>query len=244
MHSTKLKRDEGILYRQIAGHLSEQISNGKWRPGDALPSERQLSELFHVSRVTVRGAIDYLVEAGFVERKRGSGTFVRDTTQNPIFDQPLNKIVSFTEMLKARGMTPRSEWIERKLMVPSNDVLMKFSLSPDTKVAKLFRRRYSDDKVVAVEESYLPVDCVPTPEAIGDSLYSYLEENNIFIARALQNITAINADVTLARHAKVSPGVALLKVTRTGSLANGRPVEITITWCRTDYYDFMFELVR
>lgn len=244
MHSIELNRKEGIIYRQIAECLKEQISAGEWCPGNVLPSERQLSEIFDVSRVTIRKAIGYLVNVGVVERKHGSGTFVREDIQKPVFNQSLNKIISFTEMLKARGMEPRSEWIERKTTVPSNDILMKLRLSPDTKVIKLFRRRYADDKVVAVEESYLPVDCVPRPEEIGSSLYQYMEEKGIPIAHALQNITAINADKPLAHYARVEPGTALLKVTRIGSLAHGRPIEITITWCRTDYYDFMFELVQ
>lgn len=58
--------------------LRDAIEQGRFSPGSAIPSERQLMEEHVLSRTTVRRAIDALVEAGHLERRPGSGTFVRD----------------------------------------------------------------------------------------------------------------------------------------------------------------------
>lgn len=64
------------LYRQLEEHLVRQIYNGSVAPGSLLPSDIRLCEMYGVSRITVRTAIDHLVNANLVRRKRGVGTFV------------------------------------------------------------------------------------------------------------------------------------------------------------------------
>jgi GntR family transcriptional regulator len=62
------------LYLQLAGQLTIGIHNGLWQPNEALPSERELSEVLEISRFTARKAIDVLCERGMLTRKHGSGT--------------------------------------------------------------------------------------------------------------------------------------------------------------------------
>ena len=97
---------------------------------------------------------------------------------------------------------------------------------------------------MAVEESCLPVTVLPDPMAVDVSLYQWLEQAGRPIVRARQQVTAVNADAELAGLAQVAEGQALLKVTRLGYLADDTPAELTITYCRTDYYDFTVELAR
>ena len=63
-------KDNSPLYMQIARKLSDDVRNGRYQVDQALPSERTLSELLNVSRVTARKAIDQLVEQGLVVRVR------------------------------------------------------------------------------------------------------------------------------------------------------------------------------
>ena len=90
--------DNSPLYMQIARKLSDDVRNGRYQVDQALPSERTLSELLDVSRVTARKAIDQLVEQGLVVRRRGSGNYIA-----PRIEQPLSNLSSFSEQLQQRG---------------------------------------------------------------------------------------------------------------------------------------------
>ncbi|ALM51847.1 GntR family transcriptional regulator [Halomonas huangheensis] len=227
------------LYRQLANQLELAIRSGEWSAGEALPSERSLAEALSISRITARNAIDQLAESGLIRRDRGSGTFIR-----PSVNQSLTRLVSFSEMLTRRGFTPRSEWLLRGLDTPTGEESLRLGLSANAQVARLKRLRLADEVVMAVEESCLPISMVPEPQNVETSLYQWLEAAGRPIVRALQHVTAINADQSLAQLAGVADRQALLKVTRIGYLADDTPAELTVTYCRTDYYDFTVELAR
>lgn len=227
------------LYHQLARQLGDAIEAGAWQAGEALPSERALAETLEVSRITARKALERLAEQGLIRRTHGSGTFIA-----PRFNQPLTRLTSFSELLTQRGFTPRSRWLSRQLGMPSTEEALRLGLRGGTQVARLKRLRLADDVVMAVEESCLPESILPEPEGVGQSLYATLEVHGKTVERALQHLTAVNADAELAALAEVPEGEALLKVTRLGYLADGSPAELTITYCRTDYYDFMVELHR
>jgi len=121
---------------------------------------------------------------------------------------------------------------------------MSLGLSPNSKVARLERLRLADDVAMAYEVSVLPVAVVPQPEAVGDSLYQYLEATGKAPARALQHIRAMNASAELARQLDVPEGQAVLFITRIAYLATGEAVELTHSYCRSDHYDFVAEMRR
>ena len=96
------------LYMQLANKLSDGIASGDWRANEALPSERVLSEMLNISRVTARKAIDMLCARGMLTRRRGSGTYI-----TPKLEQPLSRLTSFSEELRQRGFTAGSRWLIR-----------------------------------------------------------------------------------------------------------------------------------
>ncbi|MRV70892.1 UTRA domain-containing protein [Duganella sp. FT92W] len=231
--------DNSPLYMQIARKLSDDVRNGRYQVDQALPSERTLSELLNVSRVTARKAIDQLVDQGLVVRRRGSGNYIA-----PRIEQPLSNLTSFSEQLQQRGYTPKSRWLKRAIVTASADEQMSLALSPSSKVARLERLRMADDVVMAYEVSVLPQHIVPKPEAIGDSLYAYLESTGKAPARALQHIRAMNAPAELAQQLEVPEGQAVLFITRIAYLESGEAVELTHSYCRSDHYDFVAEMRR
>lgn len=232
-------KDNSPLYMQIARKLSDDVRNGRYQVDQALPSERTLSELLNVSRVTARKAIDQLVDQGLVVRRRGSGNYIA-----PRIEQPLSNLTSFSEQLQQRGYKPGSRWLKRAIVSASADEQMSLALSPNSKVARLERLRLADDVVMAYEVSVLPQSVVPRPEAIGDSLYEYLDASGKAPARALQHIRAMNASGELARQLDVPEGQAVLFITRIAYLESGEAVELTHSYCRSDHYDFVAEMRR
>lgn len=227
------------LYLQVHHGFARLIREGRFGADDALPSERLLAEQLGISRVTARKAIDALVRDGLILRRHGSGNYVA-----PLLEQPLTRLTSFTEELRQRGFVPSSRWVRRVLGAALPDELVALGLSPGARVARLERVRLADQTPMAYEASTLPTSVVPQPEAVKDSLYAFLAERDAVPARALQHIRATNATARQAELLAVQPGHALLFITRVGYLADGRCVEMTHTWCRSDYYDFVVELRR
>ena len=83
----ELKPDERTtvpLYVQLAQKLGQAIRGGRYQPDEALPSERMLSDVLGLSRVTARKAIDQLVAQGLVVRKRGSGNYIAPELEQPL----------------------------------------------------------------------------------------------------------------------------------------------------------------
>lgn len=231
--------DNSPLYMQIARKLSDDVRNGRYQVDQALPSERTLSELLNVSRVTARKAIDQLVDQGLVVRRRGSGNYIA-----PRIEQPLSNLTSFSEQLQQRGYTPKSRWLSRAIVTASADEQMSLALSPSSKVARLERLRMADDVVMAYEVSVLPQTVLNDPNAVGASLYQYLESIGQAPVRALQHIRAMNASAELARQLGVPEGQAVLYITRIAYLESGEAMELTHSYCHSDHYDFVAEMRR
>ncbi|ALL63179.1 putative transcriptional regulator of N-Acetylglucosamine utilization, GntR family [Paraburkholderia caribensis MBA4] len=225
------------LYLQLARNLATAIHCGVWSAGEALPSERSLSDAIGVSRITARKAIALLVEQGLIRRARGAGSFI-----TPRVEDPLSRLTGFTKKMEQRGFRPDSIWLERELRSATRDEIVHLGLSPGASVASLRRLRRADGIVMAVEHSSLPVSIVSDPQAIGGSLYSYLEQRGMPVVRALQHFRAVNASSEIAALMDIEQGCALLLITRVGYSADQRAIELTDTYCRDDYYDFVAEL--
>ncbi len=231
--------DQTPLYLQVRKVLLNAIKRGVFQVDDALPSERTLSEMIGISRVTARKAIEALAGEGVITRKHGSGNYIA-----PMLEQPLSRLTSFTEELKQRGFKPTSRWLSRVVARALPDELLTFGLSPGAKVVRLERVRMANEVPMAFEHSVLPLAFVPKPEALQDSLYAYLAKQGCMPARALQHIRASNASARHAQLLAIAEGLALMDVTRISYLEDGRVVEVTQTLCRNDYYDFVVELRR
>jgi GntR family transcriptional regulator len=112
------------------------------------------------------------------------------------------------------------------------------------KVARLERLRLADDVVMAYEVSVLPQTVLNDPNAVGNSLYQYLDSIGQSPVRALQHIRAMNASAELARQLGVPEGQAVLYITRIAYLESGEAMELTHSYCHSDHYDFVAEMRR
>ncbi len=239
---SELKPDPDLptpLYIQLGRRLAEAIRAGWWQPNEALPSERVLSDQLGISRVTARKALDVLIEQGLISRRHGSGTFI-----TPLTEQSLNHLSSFTELIAQRGFRPSSVLLGRDVGLPSYEELVTLGIPASAPVLRLKRQRFADGVPMAVERTTLPADLAPQPETIGDSLYAYLDGLGRPVVRALQHIRAANAPEEIASLLGIAVGDAMLYVTRVGFTPAGTAIELTHSWCRNDYYDFVAELRR
>ena len=139
------------LYQQLQRALRQAIETRVLGPDDALPPERDLAADFNVSRITVRKAIDGLVNEGLLVRRQGSGTFVRTRVE-----KNFSKLTSFSEDMRARGRNPRSVWLRKTtgtVTVVKQEGADKYSVAQTVTTEKSGRTMALDPKTKKI---YLP----------------------------------------------------------------------------------------
>jgi GntR family transcriptional regulator len=225
------------LYLQLADVLRSRIADGAIRTGDALPSERELSDAVGISRVTVRKSLDVLLREGLLSRRHGSGTYIA-----PRIEQPAALIAGFSADMEVRGVASGSILIEKSTGLPTPEEAMALGLTPDQPVHRLTRVRTADGEPLALERAVVSGASLPSVEAIGGSLYAALDAHGARPVRGLQRLQASLASPQEAKLLSIPVGAAVLRIERRGFLANGTPVELTRSAYRGDRYDFIVEL--
>ena len=225
------------LYQQLQRAIREAIEARSLNPDDALPAERQIAADLAISRITVRKAIDELVEEGLLVRKQGSGTFVSNRVE-----KNFAKLTSFSEDMRARGREPRSVWLNRAEGTVTPEESLTLRSSPGTAVYRFSRIRYADDAPMALEYATVLRDCLSSLDSVESSLYEALEQKGNRPVRALQRLRAVLLTADQAKLLKAQERDAGLLVARVGYLKDGRAVEFSQSYYRGEIYDFVAEL--
>ncbi len=225
------------LYQQLQRALREAIQNHVLAPDDALPAERQIASDLAISRITVRKAIEGLVEEGLLVRRQGSGNFVAGR-----IEKNFAKLTSFSEDMRARGRTPRSEWLKRAEGAVTPEEALALRLSPGAPVFRFHRLRFADEAPMCLEYATVAASCLPSLDAVGASLYEALAGAGNRPVRALQRLRALLLNEEQAKLLQAQEGDAGLLVERVGFLRDGRAVEYCQSFFRGDTYDFVAEL--
>lgn len=202
-----------------------------------LPGERSIAAMTGYSRVTVRKALAGLAAEGLVRARAGSGTYVGERIV-----RSLSGLTGFTEDLRARGLNPRVEFLERGSGAATPDEAMALAVAARTPVLRFRRLRFGGDRPLALEYTVVPQAVLDGPESVEESLYEALAKIGHRPSRALQRIRAVAVDAESARLLHLKPGAACLEIERRAFLPDGRAVEFTRSIYRGDAYDFAVEL--
>ena len=192
-------------YLQLKSIILDNIEKGIWKEGNLISSERELSERFLISRMTIRQALGELVQEGFLIKKKGKGTYVC----RPKVTQ--KDIMSFTEIIEKTG--GKLENIILNFDVIKTPKFLHSMFSEDT-VYKIDRNRVVDGEIIANELIYMPYSLGKdlTEENIKDSIYKYLESRNHHISYCDSSINAILYNDDFAKLFELDDKVALLNV--------------------------------
>lgn len=231
------------IYYQIEEQLKKQIENGELKPNDSLPSEREFAERFEISRMTVRQAINNLVNDGYLYRQKGRGTFVSEKK----LEQQLVGLTSFTEDMKARGMVPSSKLLSFEIIAASEKIAEQLHISLHTPVYEIKRIRLADDVPMALESVYVSANLVKglTESIVNDSLYRYIEEElSLKIGEANQTLESILASETEVKHLGINSYSPVLLIQRNTYLQDGTPLEVVKSSYRADRYKFTINMTR
>ena len=236
-HVAPLARDSHVaMHRQLAQHLRDAIARGEYPAGARIPTEPELAGRFHVSRITVRQAVEAIAREGMVVRRQGKGTFV----SSPVVHHDLLELRGLFDALVAQGHHPRSRLLEYRLAAPPAAVAAR--LGTGARQLPHWRRLYLlRGKPFAVTSVYLSaVRWRLTREQVDrNPTYSILEKLlGLQVTRADVAIQYRIADDALARELEVPRRAPLMRFERVSFGADGRPLEHSEYFTRAEAYEF------
>jgi GntR family transcriptional regulator len=217
------------VYYQLKEDIMKKINSGIWKPGQCIDSERELSDTYSVSRMTVRQALGELVQEGILVREKGKGTFVCE----PKVKQ--KDIMSFSEMVKKMGLNLETKINYFKRMSTPENLEGLFLLD---EVYKIDRLRIVEGEVIANEIIYIPCDYCGyiDKEKLQDSFYKVLNEYGYTIDHSEASIQAILMDDYYKKLFKVKDAVPLIKSSSRNITSDGKLLFVEESIYRSDKY--------
>ena len=222
------------IWQAIANALRSDLADGKYAPGDKLPTEAGLAERFGVNRHTVRHGIAALVEEGLIRTRRGSGAFVAATPT----DYPIGQRVRFHENLIAAGRRPDKHVLHIEERSATTGEAKALQIAPGDPVCAYHGLSLADGQPIAVFESLFPLGRLTGIEEALNQTSSVTEALRLVgisdYTRASTRLTAVRATATHALHLQVSEGDPLLKSSGVNVDHAGMAVEFGRTWFAGD----------
>lgn len=216
------------LYRQFKSKLVKEIETGARVAHSQLPSEREWVTKLGVSRITVRQALNELVQQGYLYSVPGKGFFVGE----PPGARMLDAFLSFTAAAQQRGEKATSRVLAARLMSASAEVARSLHVDPGTEVVFLSRLRLSNDVPMMIQESYLPHALVPgllSRDLDCISVYATLHEDyRLQLSRGETTISARPAQKKESSLLDLKPPAVVLVADQTTFAVSGQCVERSV----------------
>jgi GntR family transcriptional regulator len=230
------------LYIQIAEGLLDRIESGELTPGDRLPSERDLSQMLGVNRMTLRRSLQMLESQGLLVRRRGDGTYVAE----PKVERQAGQLVPFTRGMQRRGYVPGARVILFEVRPVETAVAQELGLPILAPVYYVHRLRMLNQEPVMLERLTVPAQRFPGFERFdlsSRSVYEVFEqEYGVVITRARQSLEPATASEYEAELLGVRPGDPLMLERRLAFDQNDQAVEYGRDLYRGDRFRFVTEM--
>lgn len=239
--------------RRIADHLRTAIQDGDLLPGEKLPSERDLAQTHGTARNTAREAVRILAEEGLVDRRHGSGVFVRERRKALRFgaerySRRLREgtgLSPYRAELAKQGLIPRVDCVSIERVIAPTEITERLGLSAEAPDVVRRENWYYASDGASEHPVQMGITYVPWPIAEGTplatsanlgkgSLYARFEERGHRITRSREEVTARMPSPEESRGLNLPTGVPVLEVLHTGIDQAGRPFEVTRFVMRAD----------
>ena len=236
---------EGGKARRVYLSLRDGISNGSYPSGALLPSENRLCDMFGVSRITIRRALDVLAAEGHIEKRSGSGSMVlpparEDHRIAANFTTLMPQLVEIDRQTTARllsfGYGPAPDPVADAMGLPRGG-----------RVQTAVRVRASDGQPYSHLTTHVPeqlAESYDEADLATQPLFRLLERSGVQVSSARQSVTATLAGPDVARALAVSTGSALLSIQRVVRDAAGRGVEFLSALYRPDLFRLEMDMTR
>lgn len=226
------------LYYQLKEILIDKIKTNEWPVQTKIPTERELCDMYKISRITVRQALDEMEREGYLSRKQGKGTFV----SGPKIEQRLSNFYSFSEEIRKMGYTPDTKVLDLIVIEADKNIANQLDVNEGTEVYSIKRLRLANGEPFAVETSYIPYGAcagLTSKEVAEKGLYNIMKSKyNIIPSQAEEIFCAslINKEDAACLNVKRgSPGLHLERITYNSV---NKPVEYCKCVIRGDRYKY------
>ncbi|MCA5013022.1 MULTISPECIES: GntR family transcriptional regulator [unclassified Enterococcus] len=232
------------LYKKIEQDLLDKIEDGTYAENELIPTELELAEEYQVSRPTVRQAVQTLVDAGYLEKRKKRGTIVK----RPKIEQEFTKVIeSFDSEMSRKGLVPKTKVIAFRKDAANEEVAGNLEILEGDDVYKLIRLRYAGEKPTVLVTTYIPAFLFKELDEVDFStnlLYSIFKEKGFPIKTVSRRLDVIQADDTVSDLLDVEVGAPLFYFHTRGFTDGKLPIEYSISKYRGDINSFVFEITE
>lgn len=230
------------LYLDVKKDLLDKITSGEYSEGTIIPTEHELSDMYSVSRPTIRKAVQILVDAGYLEKKKKRGTLVCAPKVIQDFTQSIS---SFDTQMRRHGVVSKTHVIAFKTEEASKDIARLLNIHEEDLVYKLVRLRYTDKNPNVFITTYIPVSFFPDlldNDFTHVKLYDVFEKQGHSIDTIDRTLEITKADDTIADMLDIDEGEPLFYFRSIGYDKQKNPIEYSIARYRGDINTFTLHL--
>ncbi|MEF9921073.1 GntR family transcriptional regulator [Anaerorhabdus sp.] len=231
------------LYQIIKNNIKEDIKSGKYQQNSKIPSETELGDFYHTSRITVVRALNDLVSEGYLYREHGKGTFVNHQIRENVMN-----LVGFNERMRNLDLPLRTILLERCIVQIPKEMANYFNLPEDTDVIFIKRLRIVEDKKLCLSKAYFMKEnneWLLTEDLENNSIYKLLENQyKQKLGKGTQLFGVECLDKKDTKELGVEENKALLRLKLFTYLENDKPFEFDTTYYNQDFYEYEIELNR
>ncbi|TKI07207.1 GntR family transcriptional regulator [Martelella alba] len=230
------------LYIQIKEYLRAKILEGVYSPNQKMPSESEMMEVFSVSRITIRQALNDLQSEGLVFKVHGKGTFVA----GPRATQDLGQLQGFGIAMRQMGYETHSRLLSFNTVRAPALVVEKLNLTTGVDVTELKRLRFLNREPISVDVTYIIHEIgerLRDADFTTKDIFHILEEElYIPLGHADLQISSGLANEEYATHLNIEEGAPILMIDRTVHTVVGKPIEFEHLYYRGDTFQFNFRV--
>ena len=228
------------LYYQLKESILKAIKNEEIVVGEKIPSERELAEYHNISRMTVKKAVDILVNNDYLIKKQGRGTFVSNYKES----YSISPLSSFTKEMEKKGLNYKNKILDFS-KIKDKKIAKKLNLKENDEFFKIERLRLIENKPFLLEKTYLSTKKIADlkkEDLKTNSLFKLIKNKyNIKLKNAEAEIEAVILNDQVAKKMKVKEGMLGLYFEQISRDENDEIIEYTSAYYRNDNYKFKFK---
>ena len=229
------------IYLQLREIIRGRIEEGEYQPGTAIPSENKLAETYGINRLTVRNAVDALVNEGVLQRVQGKGVFVVGSK----YEEALEGHGGFEKIIPSGESRTSVKELSKVYRPSGNKYANYFDIEPDDLIFCVRHFITINSEPVSIEEIFVPKEVLPELEVVNSSVFTIREIfafYGIELASMQQTMEIVNGLPKVRKMLDVPEGVALIMLSCEYRDTSGRAIAFSRSYIRSDKSSFNIKL--
>lgn len=234
-------------YNEIADDIRNKITNQIYKVNEMLPDEFSLAEHYQCSKMTVKKAMDLLVNEGLIVKRRGHGTMVKEAPLFNVHQLKRNDKNHFGLTQKVGEKRVKSKVLAFQVIPVSQQLAALLNCESNSFVYEIKRLRLVDNKPFALEETYMPISVIPglSVQHVNKSIYHYIQEElKLKIKSAQKILRAVKGNANDIQHLSIHKHDPVMEVEQIVFLDNGKVFEYSITHHSYQSYEFQTVIIN